>query len=143
MKINISNKSQHNSSQNRLHNHLCLLTWKPITMIILWEWKVYIYWVSSLVVSDSLRSHGLYNTPDSSAHGILQARILEWVAISFSNIYINYIQLYNYLKAHSCFDYYVSTSWNPVISSTVMPSTSYFIPGNWENDGMSYSLGDL
>ena len=25
--------------------------------------------------------------PGSSVHGILQARILEWVAISFSNIY--------------------------------------------------------
>ena len=24
-------------------------------------------------------------SPDSSVHGILQARILEWVAISFSN----------------------------------------------------------
>ena len=24
--------------------------------------------------------------PDSSVHGILQARVLEWVAISFSNI---------------------------------------------------------
>ena len=27
------------------------------------------------------------NPPGSSVHGILQARILEWVAISFSNIY--------------------------------------------------------
>jgi len=25
-----------------------------------------------------------YSPPDSSVHGILQARILEWVAISFS-----------------------------------------------------------
>ena len=31
-------------------------------------------------VSDSLQPHGL---PGSSVHGILQARILEWVAISF------------------------------------------------------------
>ena len=30
---------------------------------------------------NSVRSHGL---PDSFVHGILQARILEWVAISFS-----------------------------------------------------------
>ena len=35
-----------------------------------------------LVVSDSLRPHGLY--PGSSVHGISQARIPEWVAISFS-----------------------------------------------------------
>ena len=33
------------------------------------------------VVSDSLRPQGLWG---SSVHGILQARILEWVAISFS-----------------------------------------------------------
>ena len=39
--------------------------------------------VSRIVVSNSLRSHGL-GLPGSSVHGILQARILEWVAISFS-----------------------------------------------------------
>ena len=42
-------------------------------------------WASCLVLSDSLAtpwtvSHGT----DSSVHGISQARILEWVAISFS-----------------------------------------------------------
>ena len=35
------------------------------------------------VVSDSLGPHGLY-PPGSSVHGILRARILEWIAISFS-----------------------------------------------------------
>ena len=35
------------------------------------------------VMSDSLGPHGLY-PPGSSVHGILQARILEWVAIHFS-----------------------------------------------------------
>ena len=35
------------------------------------------------VVSDSFQPHGL-NLPGSSVHGILQARILEWVAIPFS-----------------------------------------------------------
>ena len=34
--------------------------------------------------SSSLQSYGLYSPPGSSVHGILQARILEWVAISFS-----------------------------------------------------------
>ena len=33
------------------------------------------------VVSDSLPS---YSPPDSSVHGTLQARILEWAAIPFS-----------------------------------------------------------
>ena len=28
--------------------------------------------------------HGLYSPPGFSVHGILQARILEWVAIPFS-----------------------------------------------------------
>ena len=33
----------------------------------------------------SLQPHGLYNSlPGSSVHGILQASILEWVAIPFS-----------------------------------------------------------
>ena len=36
------------------------------------------------VLSDSLLHYGLYSTLGSSVHGILQARILELVAISFS-----------------------------------------------------------
>ena len=36
--------------------------------------------VSPLVMSDSLWPHG---PPGSSVHGILQARILEWIAIPF------------------------------------------------------------
>ena len=39
--------------------------------------------LSHLVVSDSLRPYGLYSPPDSSVRGILQARTLEWVAVSF------------------------------------------------------------
>ena len=35
------------------------------------------------VMSDSLQPHGLYSPPASSVHGISQARILEWVTISF------------------------------------------------------------
>ena len=41
-----------------------------------WKW-------SCLVASNFLRPRGLY-PPGSSIHGILQAKILEWVAISFS-----------------------------------------------------------
>ena len=41
--------------------------------------------VSRSVVSDSLLLHRLlHSPPGSSVHGILQARILEWVAIPFS-----------------------------------------------------------
>ena len=35
------------------------------------------------VISDSLQPHGLYSPSGSCVHGILQARILRWVAISF------------------------------------------------------------
>ena len=38
----------------------------------------------SVGCSFSLRPHGLYSPPGSSVHGILQARILQWVAIPFS-----------------------------------------------------------
>ena len=45
---------------------------------------VYVVQVFSCsVVSNSLQPHGLY-PPGSSVHGILQGRILEWVAIHFS-----------------------------------------------------------
>ena len=40
--------------------------------------------VSHSVMSDSLQPHELYSLPDSSVHRILQAWILEWVAILFS-----------------------------------------------------------
>ena len=40
--------------------------------------------VTHSVVSDSLPPPGLNSLPGSSVHGILQARILEWVAISSS-----------------------------------------------------------
>jgi len=39
--------------------------------------------VNHSVMSDSLRPHELY-PPVFSVHGILQARILEWIAIPFS-----------------------------------------------------------
>ena len=42
-------------------------------------------WVSEWsrsVMPDSLRPHGLHGLPGSSVHGIFQARVLEWVAIS-------------------------------------------------------------
>ena len=44
-------------------------------------------WMQScccLVAPDSLQPHGLRHAPGSSVHGISQARILEWVAISLS-----------------------------------------------------------
>ena len=42
--------------------------------------------ISSLVAKlfRLLRPHGQSSMPDSSVHGIYQAKILEWAAISFS-----------------------------------------------------------
>ena len=39
---------------------------------------------SRSAVSDSLQTNGLYCLPGSSVHGILQARVLVWVAGPFS-----------------------------------------------------------
>ena len=36
------------------------------------------------VAPNALWSHGLYRLPGCSVHGILQARILDWIALSFS-----------------------------------------------------------
>ena len=45
--------------------------------------------VCVLVILSSLSLCDLmdYNLPGSSVRGILQARVLEWVAISFSRVY--------------------------------------------------------
>ena len=51
--------------------------------------------VAHAVVSDSLRPYGLCSPPGSSIHGIFQARILEWVVISFSIFILIYPILSN------------------------------------------------
>ena len=48
------------------------------------KWKKKSESVRPSVKSDSLRPHGLCSPPGSSVRGILQARILEWIAIPFS-----------------------------------------------------------
>ena len=58
-----------------------------------WKWK----WSCS-VVSESLQPHGLYSLPGSSLHGILQARVLEWVAISFSRRLTQHLRTITYGK---------------------------------------------
>ena len=51
----------------------------------------YIVCVSRSAVSDSLRPHGLYSLSGSSVHGILQAGILEWVAMPSSSIILFFL----------------------------------------------------
>ena len=45
-------------------------------------------YISHSVVSNSLQPHVLYSLPGSSAHGIFQARILEWVTCPSPGIYL-------------------------------------------------------
>ena len=48
---------------------------------------IYVLCIKLMLVTQScptLWLHELYNLPGSSVHGILQARIVEWVAIPFS-----------------------------------------------------------
>ena len=44
-----------------------------------------------VVMSDSSQPHGLYSPSGSSVYGVSQARILEWIAISYSRIVYNEI----------------------------------------------------
>ena len=53
--------------------------------------------VKSLSKCPTLRDPMDYSLPGSSVHGIFQARVLEWVAIAFSNVYINIYQIYRYI----------------------------------------------
>ena len=48
-----------------------------------------------------------YSSPGSSVHGISQARILEWVAISFST-------LYSFIGSGSCWGWKRDEDWAPL-----------------------------
>ena len=62
-----------------------LLKWFNIFVKIIFNLKGIEYWQTAIhsVLSDSLWPHRLCSPPVSSVYGILQARILEWVAIAF------------------------------------------------------------
>ena len=53
--------------------------------------------------------------PGSSVHGILQARILEWVAISFFKVYS--IVVYNFLSLYSIYSFYKILAIFPVLNN--------------------------
>ena len=50
----------------------------------------------------TLCNHMDYSLPGSSVHGISQARILQWVAISFSYTYVAYIYIYTEAEVPGC-----------------------------------------
>ena len=66
--------------------------WMPLALPYV---QIHTYWyvyicicVRSSVVSEFLRPFGLCNLPGSSVHGILQTRVLEWVAIPFQGSFL-------------------------------------------------------
>ena len=71
------------------------------------------------VVPYSLQPHGLYSPPDSSVHGIFQARILEWVAISYS-IY-NPTDVGNLISGSSVFSESSLNLWNFTVHVLLKP----------------------
>ena len=68
-------------NQNQIHIHptFIAIIKVPISLVL------NLLLLSCYVMSDSLWPHGL-SLPDSSDPGLSQARILEWVAISFSRV---------------------------------------------------------
>ena len=90
---------QDEKNQDLLHNNTgifnntVLYTYNLVSEQIIWSIIIYHkikinkswWWFSLSVVSNSCDSMGS-RPPGSSVHGILQARKLEWAAISFSRI---------------------------------------------------------
>ena len=80
--------------------NLSIFIYIHINIIYIWYLYMYIYiyvymyvYMLSHFSHVQLRDPVDWIPPSSSVHGILQARILEWVAISFSSIYV-YTHIY-------------------------------------------------
>ena len=64
----------------QVSNCKCTAVWSCFLLyFVLWWW----WWFSHSVVSDSWDPMDC-SPPGSSVHGIFQARVLEWIAISFA-----------------------------------------------------------
>ena len=63
---------------------MCIVSPELIFLITENSYSLTCFCVNCLVVSGSLQPHGLHSPLGSPGHGILQARILQWVAIPFS-----------------------------------------------------------
>ena len=88
-------KPQLKGSQSLLHHECCLsnclqsrsqfLDWNIKGYRVWWEWHLDIWKSESVHQSCPTLCNPMdCSLPGSSVHGILQARILEWVAISYS-----------------------------------------------------------
>ena len=85
-----NNNTETSKSPPQMHNYEYCLANSPQNCLCLWNRKfytwlqIYWWWFRCFVVSNSSDPMDC-SLPSSSVHGILQVRILEWVAISFSN----------------------------------------------------------
>ena len=70
----------HRTTTPALPYLLTMMSFPPTDVFSLYPWRVCVR-VSSLVMSDCLRLFVEFSPPDSSAHRMSQARILEWVAV--------------------------------------------------------------
>ena len=86
-KIDLACKMEARTKSKKIHISKHVLKKNcPILHLTLKRWRLtwLLTWGSCSVMADSLQIHGLYSLPGSSVHGILQKRILEWVANPFS-----------------------------------------------------------
>ena len=90
MECSLPGSSIHEIFQARILERVTISFSRRSSPSGVWTWVSHIVgrrfnlWATQSLVSNSWQPHG-YSPPDSSIHGILQARILEWGAISFSN----------------------------------------------------------
>ena len=67
---------------------MCIVSSELIFLITENLYSLICFCVNCSVVSGSLQPHGLYSPLGSPVHGILQARILQWVAILSQGIFL-------------------------------------------------------
>ena len=113
-----------------------------------------VVWAMRLVVSDSLRPMDC-NPPGSSVHGIFQARILEWIAISYSrgssptqgsNPHLLHWHLGSLRRSHQEVPTHIICSHNSILKITIwgvgltelLPSGCTF----WNQQGLSARAGE-
>ena len=105
----------------------------PISLSSTWKWKVKVKLLSHVWLCDPIDC----SVPGSSIHGIFQARVLEWVAISFSTI-CNYWRKLSWFRGSSLPHFgwvlhLLSHQGSPGILDCGYPFPS---PGNLPNPGI-------
>ena len=86
-------KCHQRSSQHKRPSPTATMSFTPSKPVILGGWGGYLH-VNGLPGWNKLHDPMDCSLPGSSTHGIFQARVLEWVAITFSEARIS-LRLYN------------------------------------------------